>query len=28
MAQAGFVEVTARPHVPDITFAFVGRRAA
>jgi SAM-dependent methyltransferase len=28
MAQAGFVAVTARPHVPDITFAFVGRRAA
>lgn len=28
MAGAGFVGVTARPHVPDITFAFVGRRAA
>jgi O-methyltransferase domain len=26
MADAGFVEVTARPHVPDITFAFSGRR--
>ena len=24
----GFVEVTARPHVPDITFVFSGRRAA
>ena len=28
MTQAGFVDVTARPHVPDITFVFVGRRAA
>jgi 2-hydroxy-4-(methylsulfanyl)butanoate S-methyltransferase len=27
MADAGFVEVAARPHVPDITFAFTGRRA-
>ena len=26
MSDAGFVEVTARPHVPDITFAFTGRR--
>jgi 2-hydroxy-4-(methylsulfanyl)butanoate S-methyltransferase len=26
MSDAGFVEVTARPHVPDITFAFSGRR--
>ena len=26
MSEAGFVEVTARPHVPDITFAFTGRR--
>ena len=26
MSDAGFVEVTARPHVPDITFAFAGRR--
>lgn len=25
MLEAGFVGVTARPHVPDITFAFVGR---
>jgi SAM-dependent methyltransferase len=28
MANAGFVDVTVRPHVPDITFAFTGRRAA
>jgi SAM-dependent methyltransferase len=27
MTEAGFVGVTARPHVPDITFAFTGRRA-
>jgi SAM-dependent methyltransferase len=27
MSQAGFAEVTSRPHVPDITFAFTGRRA-
>jgi 2-hydroxy-4-(methylsulfanyl)butanoate S-methyltransferase len=27
MADAGFLGVTARPHVPDITFAFTGRRA-
>ena len=26
MSDAGFVGVTARPHVPDITFAFTGRR--
>jgi SAM-dependent methyltransferase len=26
MSDAGFVEVTAQPHVPDITFAFSGRR--
>jgi hypothetical protein len=26
MSEAGFVGVTARPHVPDITFAFTGRR--
>ena len=26
MSDAGFAEVTARPHVPDITFAFAGRR--
>jgi 2-hydroxy-4-(methylsulfanyl)butanoate S-methyltransferase len=26
MSEAGFVDVTARPHVPDITFAFAGRR--
>jgi SAM-dependent methyltransferase len=26
MSKAGFDEVTARPHVPDITFAFTGRR--
>lgn len=25
MSEAGFVGVTARPHVPDITFAFTGR---
>jgi 2-hydroxy-4-(methylsulfanyl)butanoate S-methyltransferase len=27
MSAAGFVGVTARPHVPDITFVFMGRRA-
>ena len=26
MAQAGFAEIEARPHIPDITFLFVGRR--
>jgi hypothetical protein len=26
MSGAGFAEVTARPHIPDITFAFSGRR--
>jgi hypothetical protein len=26
MSDAGFVGVTARPHVPDITFVFTGRR--
>lgn len=26
MADAGFVDVTSRPHVPGITFAFTGRR--
>lgn len=26
MSEAGFDEVTARPHVPDITFIFTGRR--
>ncbi|MGH7358129.1 MAG: methyltransferase [Candidatus Rokuibacteriota bacterium] len=26
MSDAGFVGVAARPHVPDITFAFTGRR--
>jgi SAM-dependent methyltransferase len=26
MSDAGFVDVTARPHVPDITFAVSGRR--
>jgi hypothetical protein len=28
MTQAGFIEVTAQPHVPDITFVFRGRRGA
>ena len=28
MSDAAFVDVTARPHVPDITFAFTGRHAA
>jgi SAM-dependent methyltransferase len=27
MSEAGFVDVAARPHIPDITFAFTGRRA-
>jgi hypothetical protein len=27
MSEAGFVDVMARPHVPDITFVFAGRRA-
>jgi SAM-dependent methyltransferase len=27
MSAAGFIGVTARPHVPDITFVFMGRRA-
>jgi hypothetical protein len=27
MSEAGFVDVTSRPHIPDITFAFTGRRA-
>jgi hypothetical protein len=27
MSEAGFVDVTARSHIPDITFAFSGRRA-
>lgn len=27
MSEAGFVGVAARPHVPDITFAFTGRRS-
>jgi 2-hydroxy-4-(methylsulfanyl)butanoate S-methyltransferase len=27
MSDASFVGVTARPHIPDITYAFSGRRA-
>jgi SAM-dependent methyltransferase len=26
MSDVGFLDVTARPHIPDITFAFAGRR--